>query len=109
MEDLVDRLRDILGARLVAYLAAEEDAEVLNAWIAGTASPSDGVTARLRAAFAAAAMLREVEGRATVQSWFQGRDRQLSGAAPAQLLRDGALEDVAWRVEGAAQAAVSAG
>lgn len=43
---------------------------------------------RLRTAYFVAALLREREGAATVQSWFKGMNPQLDDQAPALLLRE---------------------
>jgi hypothetical protein len=57
----------------------------------------------LRTAYFIAALLREREGAATVQSWFKGMNPQLDDQAPARLLRDQPLNVVGPEVTAAAR------
>lgn len=85
-EDLVGRLRELLGARMVAYIGGVRSTRPVSEWAAGRSRPSEAERERLRHAYHAAALLRERYDSATVQSWFQGMNPALGDLAPAQVL-----------------------
>lgn len=107
--DLVGALRDLLGARLVAYLGEVKETRAVRQWAEGTRTPSDEVVRRLREAYRVAAFLRQTDAGEVVQVWFQGTNPRLDDVAPARLLREGDLEDAAPRVLAAARAFSAAG
>ncbi|WP_426517061.1 hypothetical protein ACPPVQ_19575 [Diaminobutyricibacter sp. McL0618] len=102
-DDLVTRLRDILGVRLVAYIGGVKSARSVSSWAEGTGEPGEVDRERLRHAFHAAALLRERYDATTVQSWFKGMNPSLGDRAPAQLLREGEPMVVAKDVIAAAK------
>ena len=59
--ELVDRLRELLGARLVAYVGSVKETRAVRQWAAGEREPSAEVVRRLRTAYHAAALLAEKE------------------------------------------------
>ncbi|WP_253259529.1 hypothetical protein [Subtercola boreus] len=73
-------------------------------WATGETKLSTDKLDRLRTAYFIAALLREREGAATVQSWFKGMNPQLDDAAPAQLLREEPLDTAGPAVVAAARA-----
>lgn len=85
-EELVARLRELLGARMVAYIGGVKSSRPVSEWVSGRAKPSETERERLRHAYHAAALLRERYDVATVQSWFQGMNPVLGDLAPAQVL-----------------------
>lgn len=101
--ELVSALREILGARLVAYLGRVSSTRPVGEWAEGSRKPSEETLDRLRTAYFIAALLREREGAATVQSWFKGMNPQLDDQAPARLLRDQPLNVVGPEVTAAAR------
>ena len=102
--EIVTGLREILGARLVAYLGHVSSTRPVGEWADGAHTPSQDTIDRLRAAYFIAALLREHEGAATVQSWFMGMNPQLNDQAPARVLRDSPLQDVSPDIVAAARA-----
>ncbi|GAA1681282.1 hypothetical protein GCM10010977_32390 [Citricoccus zhacaiensis] len=105
--EIVSGLREILGARLVAYLGGVKETRTVREWVEGKRSPSsDLVRRRLRDAYQVAAMLNEVDAPGVVQAWFTGMNPQLGDRAPARLLRDGGPE-AATEVLGAARAFIA--
>jgi hypothetical protein len=86
--EITTALREILGARLVAYIGHVNSTRPVGEWATGASKPSGETLERLRTAYYIAALLRERESPATVQSWFQGMNPQLNDRAPARLLRD---------------------
>jgi hypothetical protein len=97
--EIVSGLREILGARLVAYIGHVSSTRFVGGWANGTKDPH----ATLRTAFAIATLLRTREGAATVQSWFQGMNPQLNDQAPARVLRDQPIKVVGPDVMSAAR------
>lgn len=109
--ELVERLRDVLGAKLVAYLGSVQETRAVRQWAdAGDArTPSTEIVIRLRMAYRIAALLREKDSAAVVQAWFQGMNPRLDDVAPARLLREGDLEQVGPSILAAARAFAAAG
>jgi hypothetical protein len=107
--DLVRDLRDLLGAKLIAYIGSVKETRAVRLWADGERKPSGEVMARLRAAYHVAALLAERDSRAVVQVWFQGMNPQLDDVPPARSLRDGQLDDAGPQVLVAARAFAAAG
>ncbi|QIZ99841.1 hypothetical protein [Leifsonia sp. PS1209] len=101
--DLVTRLRDVLGVRLVGYIGGVKSARSVSSWADGQGSPGEKDQERLRHAYHAAALLRERYDAITVQSWFKGMNPSLGDQAPAQVLREGEPLEVAREVLAAAK------
>ncbi|MGC4934399.1 hypothetical protein ACLQ3C_12030 [Gordonia sp. DT30] len=102
--ELVAALRDLLGARLVAYLGRVKETRAVRQWAEGTrtiANPED--VERLRIAYRAARLIAARDTTAVAQAWFQGLNPVLDDRAPALLLRDGELADVGPMVLAAAR------
>src|SRR5690606_26387850 len=90
--ELVTQLRDVLGARLVAYLGSVTETRAVRQWAEGARRPSSEVVQRLRVAPQITSLLRQRDAAEVVQAWFQGMNPQLDDVAPARLLREGDLE-----------------
>lgn len=107
--DVVTQLRDLVGAKLVAYLGSVRETRAVRQWATGEGrAPSDQVQARLRLAFRVAALIARRESPLVAATWLQGMCPQLSDQIPARLLREGVLEDVQAPLLNAARAFVSA-
>ena len=100
---LVSRLREALGAKLVAYLASLQETRPVGEWANGEGEPSPEVEARLRVAYRVAWLMLEKNSPAVVQVWFQGANELLGHRAPAGLLRDGDLNELGVAVVAAAR------
>lgn len=100
--ELVRLVRDILGARLTAYVAGVQETRIVRAWADRTAKPSDGVAQRLRIAYRIAAQIEDCEGSAVTQAWFMGMNPELDDQSPARILRAGNVDTLA-RVKDAAK------
>lgn len=109
VDELVERLRDILGAKLVAYVGSVKETRAVRQWADGDRVPSTNVVRRLRTALHAAALIREKDSAPVVQAWFQGMNPRLGDVAPARLLRDGDLDEVGQQVLAAARAFAAEG
>ncbi|MBT1633296.1 MULTISPECIES: hypothetical protein [Curtobacterium] len=86
--ELVEGLRGLLGAQLVAFIASAKATSVVSKWADGSALPPATQIDRLRLSYRIAAMLNERYSPPTVQTWFRGQDPILGDEAPALLLRE---------------------
>lgn len=86
--EIAQRLRILLGNRLVAYIGAATDTGSVRRWAEGESVPPCEVQQRLRAALVVAATVVEHDDRAVTQAWFQGANALLGDRAPAGVLRD---------------------
>lgn len=107
--ELVDKLRELLGAQLVAYLGSVTETRAVRQWADGVRKPPAEVTRRLRLAYQVAGLLTERDEPRVVQAWFQGMNPQLEDTAPARLIREGNPDDVGPRVLAAARAFAAVG
>lgn len=107
--EVVRELREILGARLCAYLGSVKETRAVHQWAEGKREPGAEVQRRLRAAYQAAAAIAAADSAAVAQAWFQGLNPQLDDRSPARLLRDGDLDEVGPEVVGAARAFLAGG
>lgn len=102
--ELVTALRDLLGAKLVAYLGKVKETRAVRQWADGTRTiGNDGDVERLRIAYRAARMITERDEPAVAQVWFQGLNPILDDRPPALLLREGELGEVGPQVLAAAR------
>jgi hypothetical protein len=92
--EVVTLLREILGAKLTAYLGSVKETRAVNEWADSTREPSDGVQQRLRLALRIALAIAGTDGADVTRAWFQGLNPQLDDRSPARLLREGDLADV---------------
>lgn len=91
--ELVTALRDLLGAKLVAYIGGVKETRAVRQWAEGSrkiASASD--LERLRVAYRAARTINSKDSIQVVQAWFQGLNPFLDDVSPARLLREGDID-----------------
>jgi len=88
---LAGQLRELLGARLVAYIGSVKETRAVREWAEGR-RPSEDVVARLRLAYGIARCIADSDGPETAQAWFQGLNPMLDDVSPARLLREGDLD-----------------
>lgn len=101
---VVKELRELLGAKLVAYIAGVTETRAVHEWADGVREPRGPVEERLRFALRVGAFIAEHDGVGVGQAWFQGLNPQLNDRSPARLLREGDLEEVGPQVLAAARA-----
>jgi len=107
---LVKGLRDLLGAKLVAYLGGVRETRAVRQWAEGTRAVQDKTDEyRLRLAYQVAVLIVEKDSPAVVQAWFHGLNPQLEDRSPARLLREGDLDEVGPLVLTAARAFAATG
>lgn len=85
---LVSELRDMLGAKLVAYLAGVGETRAVRQWAEGSRRMPAETEARLRLAYHVAGIVLESNGPRIAQTWFQGMNPQLEDRSPARLIRE---------------------
>jgi hypothetical protein len=92
---LAGGLRELLGAKLVAYVGSVRETRAVREWAEGQRGPSSvAVERRLRLAYEVALCIADVDGPEIAQAWFQGLNPLLNDVSPARLLREGKLDDV---------------
>jgi Arc/MetJ family transcription regulator len=101
---VVAELREILGTRLVAYIAGVESCRAVDCWANGSQTPSEQIQERLRLTRCIAVPIANADSAQIAQSWFQGLNPELDDRVPARVLRDGDLKDVERAIEAAVQA-----
>ena len=107
---LVTELRDLLGAKLVAYLGGVRETRAVRQWADGERGLQDRVDEqRLRLAHQVASLIAEKDTPGVVQAWFQGLNPQLDDRSPARLLRDGDPADAGPQVLTAARSFAATG
>ncbi|MFC6355634.1 hypothetical protein [Luethyella okanaganae] len=102
--ELVTKLRDIVGVRLVAYIGNVKSTKPVAEWAVGTRKPGEDDRDRLLVAYQIAALLRERNEAVTVQSWFKGMNPALNDVSPARVLHEGDPNEVGPEVMAAAKA-----
>jgi hypothetical protein len=108
--ELVRGLRELLGARLVAYIAGVTETRAVRQWADSERRIRDvDVEQRLRLAYQAALMITVRDSREVAQSWFQGLNPQLDDRSPARVLREGSTDVAGPAVLAAARAFAGVG
>lgn len=87
-------LQEVLGAKLVAYIAGRDDHRQVGGWAKGDHHPRDDAEERLRFAYQVFHLLQSQESPHTVRAWFIGLNPQLADESPASTIRDGNYKDV---------------
>lgn len=106
--DLVSRLADATGRKLIAYVAGVKDVRAVDRWIGG-AQPYGDVESRLRLTFQVVRTLLDHDSRQVIQAWLMGVNPELGDRVPLRLLREGDLAVVAPEVLAAARAFIAGG
>ncbi|MCZ7537647.1 MAG: hypothetical protein M5T61_18195 [Acidimicrobiia bacterium] len=106
---LVDELNELLGPKLVAYIAGVQEARTVRQWIVAECDVRAPVPDRLRLAFQVASLIAQHDSASVARAWFQGLNPQLDDRSAARLLREGDLDEVGPQILSAARAFVSGG
>ena len=105
---IVERLVEIVGRKLTAYIGGVKDVRAVDRWIAGGAIYGDAES-RLRFAFQVARALSEYDSPAVVQAWLTGVNPELGDRVPLRLMRENDIDAVAPAVLSAARAFLAGG
>lgn len=84
---LVSALRQVLGTRLVSYLAGADDTHVVNQWADGNSALPPDAQERLQLAYRVAGVATHSVSPRIAQTWFQGMNPQLGDRSPAWVIR----------------------
>ncbi|MGH2758235.1 MAG: hypothetical protein ACRDKJ_01595 [Actinomycetota bacterium] len=107
---MVKELREILGPRLLAFVAGVKETRAVHEWAEGDREiRSAGVVDRLRVTYQVAKLITMRDDARVVQAWLQGLNPKLGDRSPARLLRDGDLEETGPEVLAAARDFAAAG
>lgn len=102
--ELVAELRELLGAKLVAYLGLVQSTRVVREWANGTRTiDNERDIERFRIAYLAARLITACDEPQVAQTWFQGLNPILDDQPPALLLREGDVADVGPKILSAAR------
>jgi len=103
-------LIDILGAKLVAYIAGVREARAVQQYAHDSRSPRHpAIEPRLRLALRVARFISQHDSKEITQAWFMGLNPQLDDRSPARLLREGEIHEVGPEIVAAARAFVVGG
>jgi hypothetical protein len=90
MDEIVERLQQLLGRRLVAQIGGASDESALDYWRSGI-GPGGDPEQRLRVAYQIAEFLSSSVRPSAIQAWFT-ECNPLLGEEPVGLLREGVPE-----------------
>ena len=105
---VVEKLAEIVGRKLTAYIGGVKDARAVDRWIAG-GEIYGGAEACLQFAFQVVRILSEHDSPAAVQAWLTGVNPELGDRAPLRLLRESDIDTVAPAILSAARAFLAGG
>jgi hypothetical protein len=88
MDEIVERLQQLLGRRLVAQIGGATDEATLDYWRSGIGLSEDPEQ-RLRVAYQIAEFLSASVRPSAIQAWFTECNPILGEESPVGLLRDG--------------------
>jgi hypothetical protein len=87
-------LRELLGRRLVAYIAGVKDVKTVTRWASGEVeNVRDENEQRLRTAYEIVQILVRFDSPRVVKAWFIGLNPQLGDTSPAEAIHDGDLKE----------------
>lgn len=104
ISQIVSELRELLGAKLVAYMGNVQETRAVRMWAEGTRSMSAETEQRLRFAYQVAHLVAETSQHHIVQAWFQGMNPHLADRSPARLIRELNPHEIGPEVLSAARA-----
>ena len=105
---VVEKLVEIVGRKLTAYIGGVKDARAVDRWIAGGAIYGEAES-RVRFAFQVARAINEHDSPAVVQAWLTGVNPELGDRVPARMMRENEIDAVAPAVLSATRAFLAGG
>lgn len=107
--ELLNRLIQVVGRKLTAYISGLKDVHSLDAWLAGE-EPSGDITDRIRLSYEiVCTLLKTGDSARVVQAWLMGINPQLGDQVPLRLLREGELDTIGPMVLDAARSFAAGG
>ena len=105
---VVEKLAEIVGRKLTAYIGGVKDARAVDRWIAG-GEIYGNAESRLRFAFQVARALSERDSTVIVQAWLTCVNPELGDRVPLRLMRENEIDAVAPTILSAARAFLAGG
>ena len=93
INEIARYLQELLGQKLVAYMAGVSDPKVVGRWAQGTQPPRDEPDRRLRTVLKICHLLLSQDNTHAVRAWFIGMNPQLGDDSPAEAMHDGRLKE----------------
>ncbi|GAC1370601.1 MAG: hypothetical protein NVSMB39_3580 [Candidatus Saccharimonadales bacterium] len=106
---VVIELRNLLGAKLTAYIGRVDEIHTVSDWASGTSKPSGDVAARLEFALEIARIVTLRDNSQVAQAWFSGQNEHLLDVTPARAISRGDIEKCRNTVLGAARSFAAGG
>jgi hypothetical protein len=106
---LVKELSNILGPKLVAYVAGVSETRAIHEWVDEGREPRGAAEQRLRLAYRLARTIEQHDGPGVARAWIQGLNPQLDERSPARMLREGDVEEVGPQLIAALRAFIIGG
>jgi hypothetical protein len=100
---VVEKLVEIVGRKLAAYIGGVKDARAVDRWIAGGNIYGDAES-RLRFAFQVARTLSRHDSPAIAQARLTGVNPELGDRVPLRLMRENEIDEVAPSILSAVRA-----
>ena len=100
---VVEKLVEIVGRKLTAYIGGVKDARAVDRWIAG-GEIYGGAANRLRFAFQVVRALSGHVSPAVVQAWLTGVNPELGDRVPLRMMRENEIDAVAPAILSAVRA-----
>ena len=105
---IVEKLIEIVGRKLTAYMGGVKDVRAVDRWIAG-GEIYGNAESRLRFALQVALTLSEHDSPGVVQAWLTGVNPELGDRVPLRLMRESEIDEVAPAILSAARAFLAGG
>ena len=105
---VVEKLAEIVGRKLTAYIGGVKDARAVDRWIAG-GEIYGNAESRLRFVFQVARALSERDSPVIVQAWLTCVNPELGDRVPLRLMRENEIDAVAPTILSAARAFLAGG
>ena len=100
---VVEKLVEIVGRKLTAYIGGVKDARAVDRWISGGEIYGDAEN-RLRFAFQVVRALNEHDSPAVVQAWLTGVNPELGDRVPLRVMLESEIDAVAPAILSAVRA-----
>ncbi|MGA3347282.1 MAG: DUF2384 domain-containing protein [Terracidiphilus sp.] len=100
---MVEKLVEIVGRKLTAYIGGVKDARAVDRWIVG-GEIYGNAEPKLRLGFQVARTLSEHDSPAVAQAWLTGVNPELGDRVPLRLMRENEIDEVAPAVLSAVRA-----
>ena len=105
--EMVSDLVEVLGSRLVAYIAGVSETRAVREWGSDQRSPREEAEKRLRLAWVVMTLIASNESPRVARTWMMGLNPVLDDVSAARLIRENDADEVHSRIVSAARAFVS--